>query len=89
MKGSKNDLERIDAIMNTAIGIGIKLPRNLILFNRGKSFLEKQILDTNRKLDQLDPEKKKNRADLLSIYTGVMVSHPGQLISNFITPNRQ
>ena len=61
--------DRCAKIINTAIDRELALPKNFILFNRGRTFLEKQIQDTNQRLDRWEHGASVARPSPLDIYT--------------------
>jgi predicted unusual protein kinase regulating ubiquinone biosynthesis (AarF/ABC1/UbiB family) len=65
-------------IVNKAIELEIGLPKNFVLYNRGRAFLENQIRDTNKELDVWDKEGNVKRENPEKIFRNLMVWRLGQ-----------
>ncbi len=72
------DSDACNEIINKAIELEIGLPKNFILYNRGRAFLENQIRDTNAELDQWDPAGKVARVDPEKVFRILMIVRLGQ-----------
>ena len=70
--------ETCNLVVNKAIEMELGLPKNFILFNRGRAFLENQIRDTTKELNEWDPDKKVPRADSLQIFSSLLKWRLGQ-----------
>lgn len=65
-------------IVNKAIELEIGLPKNFVLYNRGRAFLENQIRDTNKELDVWDKEGNVQRENPEKIFRNLMIWRLGQ-----------
>ena len=70
--------EACNEIVNKAIELELGLPKNFVLYNRGRAFLENQIRDTNKELDQWDKEGSIGRQNPEKIFRNLMVWRLGQ-----------
>ncbi|MBF0360914.1 MAG: AarF/ABC1/UbiB kinase family protein [Oligoflexia bacterium] len=78
VKKNLSTSETINKAISKAIEMGLTIPKNFILFNRARSFLENQIEETTKTLDTIDPEKKYERFDPTNIYTKLIISKVGK-----------
>ncbi len=60
--------QRMTEVFITAVDGGLTLPRTLLQFNRGRTFLEKALAEVNKELDVLDPKGRKLRFDPIRTY---------------------
>lgn len=65
-------------IVNKAIELEIGLPKNFVLYNRGRAFLENQIRDTNKELDVWDKAGEVKRENPEKIFRNLMIWRLGQ-----------
>lgn len=65
-------------IINKAIELELGLPKNFILYNRGRAFLENQIRDTNTELDGWDKNGDVGRGNAEKIFRNLLVWRLGQ-----------
>jgi predicted unusual protein kinase regulating ubiquinone biosynthesis (AarF/ABC1/UbiB family) len=72
------DSDACNQIINKAIELEVGLPKNFILYNRGRAFLENQIRDTNAELDQWDSAGKVPRVDPEKVFRDLMIWRLGQ-----------
>ncbi|MBF0313708.1 MAG: AarF/ABC1/UbiB kinase family protein [Oligoflexia bacterium] len=70
--------ENLNLVVNKALALGMVIPKNFILFNRARAFLEQQIRETTKALNEIDPEKRYERFDITSLYVNVLLPKLGK-----------
>ena len=70
--------ETCNLIVNKAIERELGLPKNFILFNRGRAFLENQIRDTNEEIQAWDPRGTTPLKDATAIFGSLLKWRLGQ-----------
>ena len=71
-------------VVNKAIEMELGLPKNFILFNRGRAFLENQIRDTTKELNEWDPKVRALKCDKKDLWRTWLNLTPGQHEYRFI-----
>ncbi|MGK5088909.1 hypothetical protein WDW86_15225, partial [Bdellovibrionota bacterium FG-2] len=69
--------QRMTEVFVTAVDNGLRLPRTLLQFNRGRTFLEKALNEVNKELDVIDPKRRTARFDPIRTYLTVSAKRVG------------
>jgi predicted unusual protein kinase regulating ubiquinone biosynthesis (AarF/ABC1/UbiB family) len=70
-------MERLNFTMARALENNIELPTQLLAFNRGRMFLEKQLADINSQLASVDPRGRLPRFDATRTYARIGIKRVG------------
>jgi predicted unusual protein kinase regulating ubiquinone biosynthesis (AarF/ABC1/UbiB family) len=72
----------IGEILAGGLKYGVEFPDAFLSFQRGKTFLELELADVNKRLDELDPEKKLGRFDPMRAEMKAMVKEAPAAVKN-------